>query len=755
MALCLFGMAACQEPLISAEEAGPFVADWSQTVEPVLLEQASRAATAKALKERLVASAAADKAKVTRDDPPFDVFIDEVYKALEYQPALVDSGKLTARGEQVWATLQAVDSHLLDTKKYPLEPIREKLEELDKKRQSFKSFDGLAPTGEELTYITEHLTKKHVSEFELVAANHAQLTTMLMDSPKGQRLRLALGEYEAMSTRKAGMEVEIEQLLAQGLVRYSREMKHHRLKEIFIHPRNDDFYNEQEIRSRRPDEAKGPYEAGVIWRRAAAIAESMADKPKILHTRMRETLRDALTADTERALAALIPDQPQYMGLVKEYARYKKIVEAGGWQNVTVPRSLNPGDRAEVVVELKKRLLAEGYYPADAALDNRYDDALSKAITAYQETHQMEVTGKPHAIFWRSVNVAADRRAEQIAINIKRWRKSNVRHDLETYAFVNIMDFHVELWKGQERKMRVGVVVGNNELAVNPLTEEKAHSNRTPTPLAAYIDRVIYNPYWNVTPRLRAEDILPKVKESVQKEYAAKLKTLRKRSSPVRAVAREGEEGGASAVDDEPVFTSGATTDGLRFNMQAVRNVKKDAASGAADGELSTEQLRQMFPYLNPETGEVDVSTTDPNHIPKWYAENRYEVAFPGRTWEYVRMIPGPDNALGLVKIIFPNYSDVYLHDTPAKALFSRPVRAFSHGCIRMADPLGVAEWLLRNDGKWEAAKVPTTLKSGDYLPVFLDRQVPVFLEYYTVRVDDAGRANFLADVYSYDSNPS
>ncbi len=760
LALCVLMVTACEEPKISAEAAAPFVAEWSQGVESTLLEQASGVAGSRALKERLEAAAAAERSKVSRDEPPFDEIIHGIYAQRDFKPGFVEGGQLTERGEKVWAAIQDVDTHLLDRSKYPIEKIQEKLQELEAKRQSFTSFDGLKPTAEETAFVQEELQQKYVSEFELVPENHRVMTTTLMESDRGKRLRDALHEYEQLSAKKAKMEVEIEQLLAQSLVRYAREMKFFRNQEIFIHPRHDDFYNEQEIRSRRPDEAKGPYAAGVLWRRAAAIAVEMSSGPQFLHGKIGETLQNALTGDAAQVLAGLWPGQPQYAGLLKEHARYQKIVAAGGWESVNGPNTLNPGTRSDVVKALKKRLQIEGYYPADAAVDNHYDGVLTEAIRQYQATHQMPETGRVNALFWRSLNVSADRRTAQIALNIKRWRESNLKHDLPVYGFVNIPDFTVELWRNQKREMRVGTVVGDNRLVEDAETGEKVHANRTPVPMAAYIDRIIYNPYWNTPPRLRARDIDPKVKASVEKEYAAKLAALQRRgqaAQPAAGTAGIGVPGAETAAaegivgtpaNEEPIFTSGAGADGVRFNMRAVRNVKV----GSGGDALSEEQLQEMFPYLNPETGEVDVSTIKPDHIPKWFEENRYEVMFPGRTWEYVRALPGPDNSLGLVKIIFPNYDDIYLHDTPAKSLFTHAVRGFSSGCIRMEDPMGIARWLLDNDGQWDERKIDATLKNGDYLPIFLKRRVPIFLEYYTVRVDDDGRANFLADLYQYDN---
>jgi L,D-transpeptidase YcbB len=765
---CMAGLLACQEPLITAEEAAPFVTQWSTTVEAALLEQAEGAASAAALKGRLHTAGQADRGRANRDEPPFDALVDEVYAALEYRPMLVANGQLTARGKAIWEALGELEDHGLEPQKYQVEKIAETLSRLEAKRETYKGFDSLKATDEERAFALEFVTQRTHTDFELVEENYPTLTEALLDSSRGQRLKQALSDYEKMSAAKVGIETELEQLLAQAMVRYAREMRHFRIKEIFIHPREDDFYNEQEIRQPRPDRAKGNYTAGVIWRRAAHIAEEMtaANKTQILHDNIKQALRDVLNSDEPaRVVAGLPPQNPQYAGLVAEHKRYRTIVANGGWKEITAPRTLNPGNRADVVRELKERLRIEGYYPESAPIDDHYDDALTQAIRTYQETHQMDVTGRPTPIFWRSLNVSAERRLGQIALNIDRWRKTNVRHENQVYAFVNITDFTVELWRDQKLDMRFPVVVGNNDLAVNPLTEEKEHANRTPT-MAAYVDRVIFNPYWNVTPRIRAVRILPEVRMSEEKKYLAKMEGMRKQAQPAataRALPAGGAEGGEAVVEpavageavaaarpqQEPLtYGGGSPEEPLRFNMGVVRRLKGEGEDGAL---LSNEQLRKMFPYLDPDAGIVDVNVTNPEHIPVWYGENHYEVAFPGRTWEYVRMLPGGPNALGIVKIIFPNYHDVYFHDTPAKELFGRSVRAFSHGCIRLEKPLEFSKRLLEIDGQLATTNVENILRSGDYTPIFLRRQIPVYLEYYTVRVDDQGRANFLADVYNYD----
>ena len=113
---------------------------------------------------------------------------------------------------------------------------------------------------------------------------------------------------------------------------------------------------------------------------------------------------------------------------------------------------------------------------------------------------------------------------------------------------------------------------------------------------------------------------------------------------------------------------------------------------------------------------------------------------------------PSDGNALGLVKFMFPNKYNIYLHDTPAKNLFSREVRAYSHGCIRLADPFDFAYALLAkqsNDPKGEFHK---HLKTGQETAVALETPIPVHLIYRTAFTDAKGNLNFRRDIYGRDA---
>lgn len=116
------------------------------------------------------------------------------------------------------------------------------------------------------------------------------------------------------------------------------------------------------------------------------------------------------------------------------------------------------------------------------------------------------------------------------------------------------------------------------------------------------------------------------------------------------------------------------------------------------------------------------------------------------------RQLPGKDNALGTVKFLFPNPFDVYLHDTPADALFARPSRAFSHGCVRVSQPAALAAYVLRDDASWTEATIKAAMDSGNEHAVKLTHTIPVHIVYFTAWVDDDGGVHYEKDVYGYDA---
>jgi murein L,D-transpeptidase YcbB/YkuD len=119
-----------------------------------------------------------------------------------------------------------------------------------------------------------------------------------------------------------------------------------------------------------------------------------------------------------------------------------------------------------------------------------------------------------------------------------------------------------------------------------------------------------------------------------------------------------------------------------------------------------------------------------------------------------IRQKPGPTNALGLVKLIFPNEFSVYLHDTPAREVFSRSRRDFSHGCIRVEKPAELAAWALRNNPGWTLERAQEAMQTGpDNVTVKLERPVPVFIVYATALAYENGEVHFYDDIYGHDAD--
>ncbi|HET9455075.1 MAG TPA: L,D-transpeptidase family protein [Gemmatimonadaceae bacterium] len=113
-----------------------------------------------------------------------------------------------------------------------------------------------------------------------------------------------------------------------------------------------------------------------------------------------------------------------------------------------------------------------------------------------------------------------------------------------------------------------------------------------------------------------------------------------------------------------------------------------------------------------------------------------------------IRQRPGEKNSLGLVKFMFPNSFNIYLHDTPAKSLFQRADRAASHGCIRVQDPVRLAEWVLG----WDGGRVQSAMKGSDNRHVKLPGKIPVYIVYFTAYMRD-GQLYFSDDVYDRDDS--
>ena len=363
----------------------------------------------------------------------------------------------------------------------------------------------------------------------------------------------------------------------------------------------------------------------------------------------------ALSASSDTAFASLAPDDPVYASLRDQLASYREIVARGGWGTVPAGPALRNGSRGDTLRlhALAKRLAREGYLSDSAWTGETYDSRLAEAVSRYQSHHAMNVDGVLSAPTVKALNVPATYRVGQIAANLERirWlpRAMRARH-----LIVNVPSFRLLMREGARTVSSMKVVVGAE------------FQNRATPVFADSMSYVVFQPYWNVTPTIGANEIVPKA------------------SRDAGYLARNDYEVVRGDGDDAPVVS------GAQLTSAAVR------------------------------AGRVRI-----------------------------RQRPGKLNALGHAKFIFPNSYNIYLHDTPQRALFDRDVRAFSHGCIRVQRPDELAAWVLG----WDSTRVAAAMsgaRPNQYAP--LARKLPVFILYLTAFMRD-GELYFGNDLYARDAD--
>ena len=162
---------------------------------------------------------------------------------------------------------------------------------------------------------------------------------------------------------------------------------------------------------------------------------------------------------------------------------------------------------------------------------------------------------------------------------------------------------------------------------------------------------------------------------------------------------------------------------------------------------------RELLPHMAADPGYLAAhgfEVVDHRQKPVVYNKSEEPLLLHGKLM--VRQIAGPTNSLGLVKFMFPNPYSIYLHSTPAVELFTRTRRDFSHGCVRVQDPLKLAAWILRDRAEWPQDKIEEAMNDvEDNKTVGLKQPIPVAIFYDTAYVEPSGVINFSNDVYAYD----
>lgn len=199
-----------------------------------------------------------------------------------------------------------------------------------------------------------------------------------------------------------------------------------------------------------------------------------------------------------------------------------------------------------------------------------------------------------------------------------------------------------------------------------------------------------------------------------------------------------------------PAFVLHVTNNGSKvFDMDIV--VGKEGHSTT----MFSGQLNQIVfsPYWN-----IPRSIVRKEILPAMQRNRNYlaaknmEITGQANGLPVVRQRPGAKNALGHVKFLFPNSFNIYFHDTPEKGLFNRDNRAYSHGCIRLKEPVKMAQFLLEGSPKWTNEKIDSAMNSGKEKFVVVKDPVPVIITYFTTWTDDQGGLHFAEDVYGHDA---
>ncbi|MDX1394928.1 MAG: L,D-transpeptidase family protein [Gemmatimonadota bacterium] len=382
-----------------------------------------------------------------------------------------------------------------------------------------------------------------------------------------------------------------------------------------------------------------PAQAGQDWR---IEPEPLPSNP-LVRVRDGEPVGDVL--------ASLRPRAPVYARLVETLATLREVQAGGGWPGVDADVRARIGWPGHGVASLRARLRAsedsvERLLAASGGDSNVYDADLAGAVRRFQSRHGLEPDGELGYATLRELATPVEERIEDVILNLDRLRW--LPRDLGEHAIVvNVAGFEFELLEDHETKLAMNVIVGRASWATTVFT--------------ARMERLEFNPFWNVPASIAAAEVLP-------------------------------------AARNDPGYLA-----------------------------------RNGFEVVGPD-GSADGVTGDPD-----------------ADGFRIRQRPGARNALGQVKFMFPNPYSIYLHDTPDDYLFSRSVRAFSHGCIRLERPIELAREIVEHHTDLPLADVDRILASGRNVSVELDRPLDVYVVYLTAWVGEDGTSYFYRDIYDRD----
>lgn len=612
------------------------------------------AAVTEAVRTRVIEAAVAPSLKRVFENDPELAKVNErhlnrlraFYEARNFEPLFVEDGNLSEAGIFLAQTFIAVDRHGLNPDDFHAKEIQAALNRIASGLTASAHVDEIKFTEDDRTSLLAMLGSIYAESTKLPPIA-TTLDVMLNDASTSPVPRLAqiVGEIEALPSDGQLALNELDVLLADAWLRFGIAQRFGNLRYVDTETATQRQWiimvDGKEYSTKQPG---SPRREPVVDR---TNFTTISGEDVALTFALESLENAASTGSFIESFDSLNPPFEQYTLLVQAGDRYRDIIRKGGWQELPAETThLRAGDMGPQVAALRNRLAIEGYLPEPG--EPLFNNELRRAITTFQATHQFEQSGIVSEETLASLNIPAERRLAQILVTLGHWRETRIGEDWDDeYIFVNVPDFHMELWDKQELITRHATVVGRPRVLSNGVV------GRTIL-FSDELTYVVFNPYWNVPQSIW------------RNEYAHKI--------------------------------------------------------------------------------ESD---------PTWLESNNFEIITNEQGNNFLRQRPGPSNALGFVKFLFPNEHDIYLHDTPSRNLFSRPHRAFSHGCVRVHDALGFSRILLQRDRDLseDAARreVNRLLAMTGEQWITLRRFIPVHIEYYVVRVNEDGHTEFLSDLHRTD----
>ncbi len=349
---------------------------------------------------------------------------------------------------------------------------------------------------------------------------------------------------------------------------------------------------------------------------------------------------------------------PLYDKLLVALKKYQDIVSTGGWQVLPEFTDLEAGMKDAVVPMLRERLAKEGDYQTcpENSDTELYDNCLLDAVKKFQARHGLTDEGYIGAMTRKALAKSAEEKVARIKLNLDRMKW--VKRSYDRYqVWVNIPGYTMYVFDESELIETMRVIVGR-----------KGHN----TPI--FYNRVrtiVLNPYWRIPASIIRGEMIPKLKK----------------------------------------------------NRNYTNSKKIEIHTGYSEHS----------PRVNP-------------HNVNWH---KYGRKLP--PYKFMQS-PGVHNALGKIKYLFPNKYSVYMHDTNQKNLFSKDKRSLSHGCVRLHQPVQLLETFSKMDSKIDFEKAEKTLEHNKKTPLRLSHSIPIDMVYLTTWVANDGSINFREDIYGYDA---